>query len=145
METVIYMPLLDEGTDCWRPVRAVQVAQDLFEVIDQIPEGESWAFGPGSRVRCRKHVFSTGELGVMAFEYAIESNPYYQLLKKHERNVFRVIFADGEEAVVRVLHVDGQHEDFVYDLVSTNANRHRRERKDAAYVARFADLVSAEL
>ncbi len=146
METEIYMPLLGEGVDCWRPVRAVQVAQDLFEVVDQIPEGESWAFAPGSRLRCRKHVFSTGDVGLIAFEYAIDSNPYYQLLKRHERELFRVVFADGEEAVVTVMHVDGQHEDFVYDLVSTNFDRnHYSERRDTAYVARFADLVSAEL
>jgi hypothetical protein len=146
METVIYMPLRGEGTDCWRPVRALPVAQDLFEVVDQIPSGESWAFAPGCRLRCRKHVFSSGERGLIAFEYAIESNPYYQLLKKHERKVFSVVFADGEEAVVRVLHVDRQHEDFVYDLVSTNVDRdHYRESRDAAYVARFANLVSAQL
>ncbi len=146
METVIYMPLLGEGTDCWRPVRAVQVAQDLFEVVDQISPGESWAFAPRSRLRCRKHAFSIGDFGLIAFEYAIESNPYYQLLKRHEQEVLRVVFADGEEAAVRVLHVDEQHEDFVYDLVSTNVERdHYRERKGTAYVARFADLVSAQL
>ena len=68
-----------------------------------------------------------------SIRYAIESNPYYQLLKQHERKVFSVVFADGEEAVVRVLHVDRQHEDFVYDLVSTNVDRdHYRESRDAA-------------
>jgi hypothetical protein len=108
METVIYMPLLGEGTDCWRPVRAVQAAGDVFEVVDQLRAGESWAFAPGSRVRCRNHVFTTGRQGLAAFEYAVESNPYYQLLKKHEGEIVRVVFSDGEEAVVRVLHVDGQ-------------------------------------
>jgi hypothetical protein len=49
MKIVIYMPLLGDGTDCWRPVQAVQVIQDIFEVMDHIPEGEAWAFAPGSR------------------------------------------------------------------------------------------------
>jgi len=38
MKIVIYMPLLGDGTDCWRPVQAVQVTQDIFEVMDHIPE-----------------------------------------------------------------------------------------------------------
>jgi hypothetical protein len=146
METVIYMPLLGEGTDCWRPVRAVKVTEDVFEIAEQLPDGESWAFAPGSRVRCRNHVFATGSSGLTPFAYAIESNPYYQLLRKHEREVFRVVFAGGEEAVVRVLHVDRQYEDFVYDLVSTNLDRDvYRARKGEAYVSKFADLVSAQL
>jgi hypothetical protein len=28
----IYMPLMGEGTDCWRPVRAVRIDADIFEV-----------------------------------------------------------------------------------------------------------------
>jgi len=140
------MPLLNEGTDCWCPVRAMPVAEDVFEVVDQLRAGESWAFAPGSRVRCRKHVFTTGGQGLAAFEYAVESNPYYQLLRRHERDIFRVVFADGKEAVVRVLHVDGQSEDFVYDLVSTDLDRGvHRARKGAAYVSKFAELVSAQL
>jgi hypothetical protein len=87
-----------------------------------------------------------GSSGLEAFQYAVESDPHYQLLKKNERNVFRVVFTDGEEAVVRVLHVDEQYEDFVYELLSTNSDReHYRNRSDAAYVGRFADLVSARL
>jgi len=105
MESVIYMPLLVEGTDCWRPVRAVQVADGVFEVVDQLCEGESWAFAPGSRVRCRNHVFTTGDRGLVASEYAVASHSHYQLLKKHEREMVRIGFADGEEAVIRVLHV----------------------------------------
>jgi hypothetical protein len=146
MEKTIYMPLMGEGTDCWRPVRAVQVAADIFEVVDQIGAGESWAFAPHSRVRCRQHVFTHGGSGLVVCAYAVEGDPHYQLLKSHEREVFRVSFANGEEAVIRVLHVDGQYEDFVYDLISTNAKReHHRPRKDAAYAAKFADLVSARL
>jgi len=146
MDSVIYMPLLGEGTDCWRPVRSVQVDEGVFEVLDQLREGESWAFAPGSRVRCRNHVFTTGEQGLVAFEYAVASNPYYQLLKKHEREMFRAVFADGEEAVIRVLHVDEQYEDFIYDLVSTNLERDvDRSANGAAYVLKFADLVSARL
>ncbi len=146
METVIYMPLLVEGTDCWRPVRAVRITDNCFEVIDQIAPGESWKFAPSSRVRCRKRIFTGGEAGLEAFEYAIESDSNYQLLRKHEKEIFRVVFKNGEEAVVRVISVSGECEDFVYDLLSTNRDReHHRVRSDAAYCARFADLISARL
>jgi hypothetical protein len=69
---------MGEGTDCWRPVRAVRIDADIFEVTDNIPEDESWAFPPFSRVRCRDRAFSDGRIGLVAFEYAIESNPYYR-------------------------------------------------------------------
>jgi hypothetical protein len=146
METLIYMPLVGEGTDCWRPVRALSISEDIFEVVDQIPSGESWKFAPFARLRCRNRIFTGGEAGLEAFEYAVESDPQYQLLKTHEKEVFRVVFKDGEEAVVRVLHVDGENEDFVYDLLSTNSNcDHHRARSDAGYLAKFTDLVSVRL
>ena len=140
------MPLIGEGTECWRPVRAVQVGADIFEVTDEIPENESWAFAPFSRVRCRDKVFADGQTGLTVFEYAIETNPYYRLLKDHEGQTFRIVLADAEEAVVRVTHVDEEHEDFIYDLLSTNLDqKYRGIPKEAAYAAKFADLVSAQL
>ena len=138
------MPLLREGTDCWRPVRAAQIGQDIFKILDHIPADESWAFAPDSRVRCKSHVFASGDTGLVVFKYAVEDDPHYQLLKSHEREVFRVVFADGEEAVVRVVHVDGAEEEFTYDLLSTNSGR-RYPQGNAAYAASFADLVSAGL
>jgi hypothetical protein len=140
------MPMLQEGTDCWRPVRATQIDNDVFRVTDEPSEDESWAFAPGSRVRCRDRVFANGQPGLVAFAYAIESDPNYLLLKSHEKEIFRVVFIEGEEAVVKVLHVDEQNEDFVYDPLSTSSDRGcSRMRSESAYVARFADLVSARL
>jgi len=120
MEKIIYMPLLCEGTESWRPVRAMQVDSDVFEVVDRIPEDESWGFAPFSRVRCRDKVFADGKEGLVVFAYAVESNPYYRLLKDHKGQVFRIVLADTEEAVVKVRHVDEEHEDFICDLLSTN-------------------------
>jgi hypothetical protein len=78
--------------------------------------------------------------------YAVESHPYYRLLKDHEGQIIRTFLADGEEAVVRVFHVDEQHEDFIYGLLSTNVgSKYCRDPKETSFVARFADLVSARL
>lgn len=58
MMQTIYMPLLDEGTDVWRPVQGELLGGDLFRVLGQVREGEIWKFAPGSVVRCREQVFS---------------------------------------------------------------------------------------
>jgi len=140
------MPLVSDGIECWRPVRAVQIGVDIFEVTDNIPEDQSWAFAPFSRVRCRDKVFADGQRGLVVFAYAIESNPFYRLLKDHKGRVVRIALADGEEAVVRVVYVDEEYEDFVYDLLFTNLDHKYRDMpKNAAYTAKFADLVSAQL
>ena len=66
---VIYMPLRDEGTDCWRPVHADRVSNDIYEIAVEVePGGERWIFPPRSRVRCREHVFVDGQVGLVAFE-----------------------------------------------------------------------------
>jgi hypothetical protein len=83
MQKTIYMPLVGEGTECWRPVRAVSVGDDTFEITDKIPEDESWAFSPYSRVRCGEKVLADGHVGQVVVAYAIESHPYYRLLKDH--------------------------------------------------------------
>ena len=146
METVIYMPLVGEDTDSWRPVRAAQITDDVFEIAEEVPEDESWSFAAFSRVRCRDKVFADGKAGLVIFAYAIESHPYYRILKDHEGEVVRIVLADGEEAVVKVTHVDEEHEDFIYDLLSTNfAGKYLRMPKEAAYAAKFADLVCARL
>ena len=140
------MPLVGERADCWRPVRATQIGDDIFEVVDRIPENETWAFAPCSRVLCRNKVFTDGRVDLVIFAYAIEGHPYYRLLKDHTRQVFRIILADGEEAVVRVMYVDEEHDDFVCDLLSTNREqKYRGTPNTEAYAIKFADLVSARL
>lgn len=108
MDKTIYMPLIGEGTECWRPVRATPISDEIFRVVDRIPADGSWAFAPESRVRCRNHVFTNGETGLVAFQYAVENDPHYLFLKSHEREVFRVAFSHGVEAVVKVVNVDGE-------------------------------------
>ena len=69
--TEVFMPLLDEGTDVWRPVRAEHVAGDVYRVIGDAPdpEDEIWQFLPGTLVRCREQQLSGG-VRLVAFEAA---------------------------------------------------------------------------
>ena len=97
-------------------------------------------------MRCREKVFNDGKVGLVVFEYAIESRPFYRLLKDSPGRIFCVAFADGEESVVKIMYVDEEHEGFVYDLLSTNfGDKYRGMQKEAAYAAQFANLVSARL
>jgi hypothetical protein len=52
MPETIYVPLLDEGTDVWRPVEGMRLAENVYMVLGVVPDDETWAFPPGSRVRC---------------------------------------------------------------------------------------------
>ena len=59
--TTIYMPLLNEGVDVWRPVEATHLGGDRYRIDDQVPSEEEWAFAPGSIVRCELKTLSEGE------------------------------------------------------------------------------------
>jgi len=50
----IYIRLLDEGTEVFRPTEAEELAGGLFMLLptpDYDPDDEHWEFGPGSLVR----------------------------------------------------------------------------------------------
>jgi hypothetical protein len=50
----VYVELLDEGVDVWRPVEATREDDDVVRLPNHAPIGEHWAFPPGSRVRCEE-------------------------------------------------------------------------------------------
>jgi hypothetical protein len=53
MET-IYVSLLDEGTDVWRPVEAEHVSDNRYRIVstNSDPDDEHWEFQTGEVVRC---------------------------------------------------------------------------------------------
>lgn len=66
----IYMPLLNEGTEVWRPVEASHLKGDTYRVEGPVPEDEEWAFAPGTLVCCEPKTFSDGENGLTAVSAA---------------------------------------------------------------------------
>lgn len=40
----IYAALLDEAVDVWRPVEAVPESEDVYRIVSETPDGETWAF-----------------------------------------------------------------------------------------------------
>ena len=52
---VIYIPLLDEGTNVARPTPGVPLGGGRYRVVatpNYDPDGEHWEFPPGSIVQC---------------------------------------------------------------------------------------------
>jgi hypothetical protein len=62
----IFVELVGEGTPCWRPVEAEQLAAGSFRIIGVAPKDERWRFNSGDIVRCKPHQFQNG-LGLIAY------------------------------------------------------------------------------
>ena len=58
--TTIYMPLLNEGTEVWRPVEAMKVGELGYMVTENAPPDEQWAFQPGHVLRCEQRQLGGG-------------------------------------------------------------------------------------
>ena len=69
----IYVYLLDEGTDVWRPVDAIHIKDDIYQINPEraIPETETWQFLPGDIVRCEEKQLLKGK-HLVAIEKANE-------------------------------------------------------------------------
>lgn len=60
----IFVKLLDEGVDVWRPVQARHEHDGIFTIIDQPydHDTEVWEFGPGAQVLCEMIDSSDGPI-----------------------------------------------------------------------------------
>jgi len=59
----IYVSLLEEGTDVWRPVPARRLGPSVYLIYPEAPynrDDEIWEFPPGSRVVIAEKVLSGG-------------------------------------------------------------------------------------
>jgi hypothetical protein len=76
--TEIYIELLEEGTDSWRPTMAEALGDNLFRVLptpNYDPYDELWAFLPGSVVRCRKVFDGHFKRDIWIAYEQVENNP----------------------------------------------------------------------
>ena len=60
----IYMPLLDEGVDPWRPVQAEQLHDNVYRILNKpgALDDETWQFEPGDEVLCEMIESSDGRI-----------------------------------------------------------------------------------
>jgi hypothetical protein len=48
---IVFVRLLDEGTDVWRPVSAKRLSETTYKLSSApVPEDEAWSFQPGDIV-----------------------------------------------------------------------------------------------
>ncbi len=66
--TKIYVELLNEGIEVWRPVEALHLKDDIYQItsIKDDPD-EEWKFVSGEIVHCKSRVFSDGTEAITAY------------------------------------------------------------------------------
>ena len=66
----IFVALLDEGVDVWRPVQARPLGSGLFRIVgvEADVSDERWQFSAGAVVRCEERRFGDGTTGVAAVD-----------------------------------------------------------------------------
>ncbi len=65
MTEEIYIALLDEGVDVWRPAPAWKIADATYIILrpdDYDPDDETWQFPPGSTVICEPKTITDGRI-----------------------------------------------------------------------------------
>jgi hypothetical protein len=67
-EAMIYVGLVGEGLNVMRSVRAEYLGRNYYKIIEPMPEGETWEYGPGQVVRCEKKRLSSGKALVAVAE-----------------------------------------------------------------------------
>jgi hypothetical protein len=71
----VFVALLDEGVDIWRPVQARPLAGGLFRIVgvEADVSDERWEFPAGAIVRSEKKRFADGTTGLVAVEQVKEA------------------------------------------------------------------------
>jgi hypothetical protein len=64
--TALFMPLLNEGTDVWRPVAVKTLHDGTYQILGPMPDDEEWTFAPGSIVAAQPRTFSDGKEQLVA-------------------------------------------------------------------------------
>lgn len=64
MTVEIFVSLLDEGVEVWRPVRAQHLHDDIYRIVEQPydRETETWQFEPYDEVVCELIRSSEGRI-----------------------------------------------------------------------------------
>jgi hypothetical protein len=62
-------------------------------------------------------------------------------LRKNEGRVIKITCSDGELLEAKIIHVDDEHSDAIYDLVSSTKPEKYSRGAASAYVIRLADIV----
>ena len=74
----IYVYLLDEGIDVWRPVDGIHIKNNIYQIKPEsiIPKTETWQFLPSDIVLCEEKILSKGKqiVAVKKIEFPAQEN-----------------------------------------------------------------------
>ena len=69
-EIEVYIKIVGEQGEAWKPVRAVHRGDDIYEIkgsdLSLAPEG--WRYSPGDLVRCKPHDLTDSDVVLVAVE-----------------------------------------------------------------------------
>ncbi len=74
---VVYLPLLNEGKPCWRPVEAERVEKDSYRILGNKPADEQWPVAKGDIVHCELRRFADGYEGLVVILPPASLPPIY--------------------------------------------------------------------
>lgn len=67
MKEQIYIYLLNEGTDVWRPVDAELIEENIYKILSKNTDSsEEWQFSTNDIVECEDKIFQNGDKGLIA-------------------------------------------------------------------------------
>jgi hypothetical protein len=74
----VFVALLNEGTEVWRPVPAAHIRGTVYKLGGSVPEDEEWQFLPGQFVECENKTFSGGTTVLVAIRLCEPPNNGFQ-------------------------------------------------------------------
>ncbi len=102
----IFVALLDEGTPVWRPVEAIAVDDQIYQIISKNPhpDDEHWEFTSGEIVRCVSRALSAASPVLVAVASAMKNfmvvdgalNSTFDVFGTDEAT-FSIAFPDGSD------------------------------------------------
>lgn len=72
-EEEIYVDMMSGGFACLRSVMAENLGRDVYRIVEEMPENETWKYGPGAVVRVKKQKLSTGKAWVAYEEVYLQA------------------------------------------------------------------------
>lgn len=74
MKNEIYIKLLEEGTDVYRPVISESISENIYVVGQKMNNEEQWEFEPFDIVEVQEHKFQDGTISLVAIKKCLEQN-----------------------------------------------------------------------
>jgi hypothetical protein len=134
----IYVALLHEGTDVWRPVEALEIGDGLFRIVSKNlkPDIEAWQFITGEIVRCQEKVFSEGLVCLVATELFMKNfmvidgaqNSTYDIFGI-DKTTFDIVFPSNsdvaflDEVIAKVKEIELDETSFFNNLYSNKLDK----------------------